>query len=159
MNQIEEDGATALAAGLQACPILQVLDLATNAIGPKAGKALGSFVETKMSLRRLDLSRNALGLEGFVQLEQAVDKTGGQCEVDLRFNIVVHSLYDAVCKVIQSRSISKYGIDRKVPEVDRTFYEEGVGAEEPDEIIYVEDSEQDHDLVLSPRVSESMMWT
>eukprot|EP00658_Telonema_sp_P-2_P080656 TRINITY_DN8072_c0_g1_i2.p1 TRINITY_DN8072_c0_g1~~TRINITY_DN8072_c0_g1_i2.p1 ORF type:complete len:149 (+),score=6.67 TRINITY_DN8072_c0_g1_i2:637-1083(+) len=98
-------------------------------------------------------------LEGFVQLEQAVDKTGGQCEVDLRFNIVVHSLYDAVCKVIQSRSISKYGIDRKVPEVDRTFYEEGVGAEEPDEIIYVEDSEQDHDLVLSPRVSESMMWT
>ncbi len=72
-NDVRDDGATSLAAGLAMNCVLHTLALRSNNIGVAGAAALGGMLEVNGSLRSLSLTFNLLGAAGMQALAEAFE--------------------------------------------------------------------------------------
>ena len=74
MCGITDSGATALAAGIEKCPLLQELNLSQNQISDSGATALAAGIEKCPQLQGLDLRNNQISDSGATALAAAVPK-------------------------------------------------------------------------------------
>ena len=85
-SNLGDDGAKALAEGLQHCSSLQTLDLRRNSIGVDGAKALAEGLQHCSSLQTLDLRRNSIGADGAKALAEGLQHCSSLQDLDLARN-------------------------------------------------------------------------
>jgi len=96
-NKIGNEGASALAEGLQTNTTITVLNLANNKIGNEGASALAQVLQTNTTITVLDLANNQIGNEGAAALAEVLQTNTtitvlnlvGNEDIDPRFNEVV----------------------------------------------------------------------
>ena len=95
-NSIGEDGAKALADGLQHCSSLQTLELAGNSIGEDGAKALAEGLQHCSSLQTLNLEGNNIGDDGAKALAEGLQ----HCSSLQTLNLAVNSIGEDGAKAL-----------------------------------------------------------
>ena len=95
-NSIGEDGAKALAEGLQHCSSLQTLGLQVNSIGDEGAKALAEGLQHCSSLQTLHLSWNSIGEDGAKALAEGLQ----HCSSLQTLNLYLNSIGDEGAKAL-----------------------------------------------------------
>ena len=87
-SYLGDDGAKALAEGLQYCNSLQILALGWNSIGADGAKALAEGLQHCSSLQRLELRGNSIGEDGANALAEGLQHCNSLQTLDLANNSI-----------------------------------------------------------------------
>ena len=115
-SKLGDDGAKALAEGLQHCSSLQTLNLEANNIGKDGAKALAEGLQHCSSLQTLDLQRNSIGEDGAKALAEGLQHCSSLETLKLQHNSIgddgAKALAEGLqhCNSLQTLHLEKNGI-------------------------------------------------